>query len=234
MRDQLDKHLSMRRRNGVIETWHDRRIVPGARIDDATDESPNTADIILLLISKDLLASDYCYSVEMRRALERHACGDAKVMPIILGACDWMDGPFGRLQVLPNDARPIASWADIGAAYLDVVEGLKRALPSPAASTRPSAPLASATTMDVAVRAARSSNMRVRKQFTDADRHQFLVETFEYLYRFFEGSVSELHRRHSDIDGNVTRLTARQPRARGLPTRSMQMETPGRGMRVCR
>lgn len=125
MRDQLDKHLSMLKRNGVIETWHDRRIVPGERFDEAIDANLNAADIILLLISKDFLASDYCYSVEMNRAFERNASAQAKVIPVILRACDWKDGPFGKLQALPKDAKPVASWADVDAGYLDVVEGLR-------------------------------------------------------------------------------------------------------------
>ena len=210
MRDQLDKHLSMLKRNGVIETWHDRRIVPGERFDEAIDANLNAADIILLLISKDFLASDYCYSVEMNRALERNASAQAKVIPVILRACDWKDGPFGKLQALPKDAKPVASWADVDAGYLDVVEGLKRALPSTAISPRSGAVAAMSPVADNAARPIRSSNLRVRQEFSDADKHRFQQETFEYMSRFFDNSADELHKRNEGIEGSVIPLSARQ------------------------
>ena len=47
------------------------------------------ADIILLLVSSDFLNSDSCYDIEMKRALERHTQGDAKVITIILKPCLW-------------------------------------------------------------------------------------------------------------------------------------------------
>ena len=33
LRDQLEKHLTMLKRQGVIETFHDRRIVVGSEVD---------------------------------------------------------------------------------------------------------------------------------------------------------------------------------------------------------
>jgi hypothetical protein len=76
--DQLDKQLAMLNRQGVIETWHDRRIGAGQNIDQAIDDHINHDEIILLLVSPDFLASDYCYDIEMKRAMERH---HAQVMP---------------------------------------------------------------------------------------------------------------------------------------------------------
>jgi len=97
MRDQLEKHLSMLRRQGLIEPWHDRRIAPGDLLGDAIDANLLEADIVLLLVSPDFLASEYCYSREMLLAMERHQRGEAKVVPVILRACDWKGSPFGGL-----------------------------------------------------------------------------------------------------------------------------------------
>jgi formylglycine-generating enzyme required for sulfatase activity len=82
----------------------------------------------LLLISSDFLASDYCYSFELKRALERHASQEACVIPVILRSCDWKNTGFGKLQVLPTDGKAIKSWSDLDEAFTDVVRGLRRSI----------------------------------------------------------------------------------------------------------
>ena len=84
LRDELAKHLRLLERQGIITRWHDRRITGGTEWAGAIDEHLRTAQIILLLISADFLASDYCYDVEVRRAMDRHEAGEARVVPIIL------------------------------------------------------------------------------------------------------------------------------------------------------
>ena len=78
LRDQLETHLAMLKRQGVILTWHDRRLVAGDNIDSGIAKELDQADIILLLVSPDFLASDYCYGIEVARALERHAAGEVR------------------------------------------------------------------------------------------------------------------------------------------------------------
>lgn len=84
LRNQLDKHLSFMKRQGLVDMWYDRRIVAGSDIDDAIDENLEEASIILLLVSPDFLASDYCFTKEMARAIERHKEKTARVIPVIL------------------------------------------------------------------------------------------------------------------------------------------------------
>src|ERR1041385_2818241 len=81
-------HLSQLEREGLIEPWHDRRITPGAEWAGAIDDSLNGADIVILLVSADFLASDYCNDVEMTRAIERSKTENARVVPVILEPCD--------------------------------------------------------------------------------------------------------------------------------------------------
>src|SRR5437764_11873292 len=84
LRQQLETHLGLLRQQGIIATWHDRQIVAGADWAHEMDTHLSTARVILLLISPDFLASDYCYSIELRRAMERHDTGEARVIPILL------------------------------------------------------------------------------------------------------------------------------------------------------
>ncbi len=98
LRDELAKHLKLLERQGAIATWHDRKITAGQEWANAIDHHLETAQIILLLVSVNFLASDYCYDLEMKRALERHETGAAKVIPIILKPVDWEFAPFGSCK----------------------------------------------------------------------------------------------------------------------------------------
>jgi len=132
LRDELAKHLKLLQREGAISMWHDRRIVAGDEWKGAIDARLESAGIILLLISPDFIASDYCWDVEVKRAMARHAAGEARVIPIILRPCDWQSAPFGKLQGLPKDAKPVTSWEDRDKALLDVVLGIRRVAEEPA------------------------------------------------------------------------------------------------------
>ncbi|GAB4519780.1 MAG: hypothetical protein Tsb0020_38350 [Haliangiales bacterium] len=124
-RDRLELHLSLLQRQGVIAPWHDRRVAPGSDRRADIDEHLERADIILLLISADFLASDYCWGRETQRAMARHAAGEARVVPIILRACDWHSAPFGDLQALPKDTLPVSRWSDEDDAWADIATAIR-------------------------------------------------------------------------------------------------------------
>jgi LuxR family transcriptional regulator, glucitol operon activator len=128
LRDQLEKRLSGLKRYYHIVNWHDREILPGQDWERAIDEQLNSADIIFLLISPDFMASDYCYGIEMQHALQRHKEGNCLVIPILLRPTHWEGEPFGRLQLLPTDARPITRWPDRDEAFQDVAKEVSRAI----------------------------------------------------------------------------------------------------------
>ena len=212
-RDQLEKHLALLKREGLIESWHDRRITAGSPIDREIDQQLEQADVVLLLVSASFLASDYCYSIEMQRAMERHARKEATVIPVVVRPCDWKSAPFGNLMAVPRDGRPIVTWANYDEAYTDVarrvrevVEGMtaRRA----GAQRREGARAGQAVAPALSSSLPRSSNMRLRKTFTEADKDRFLHEAFEYMATFFEGSLQELQARHGDIESRFRRIDA--------------------------
>lgn len=127
LRDQLEKQLALLKRQGVIETWHDRRIGAGADFAREIDEHVNSDDILLLLVSPDFLDSDYCYDLEMQRALERHDAGEAVVIPVILRPCEWTHAPFGKLNATPPDGKPVTKFADRDDALLEVAKAIRAA-----------------------------------------------------------------------------------------------------------
>lgn len=128
LRSKLDTHLSQLRRDGLITTWHKRQIIAGTDWAKAFDEHFNMASVILLLISADFLASDYCYGVEMQRAMERHDANEARVIPILLRPCDRQSAPFGKLQSLPSDGRPVSNRLNSDEAFANIAQGIRVAL----------------------------------------------------------------------------------------------------------
>jgi len=127
LRNKLEVHLSTLQRQKVIKSWHDRKIGAGIEWAQAIDDNLNAADIILLLISADFLASDYCYGLEIERAIARHDAGEARVIPIILRPTDLHGTPFGKLQAFPRDAKPVTRWSNRDEAFVNIAQGIRQA-----------------------------------------------------------------------------------------------------------
>lgn len=128
LRDELAAHLKLLERQGVIRGWHDRRIGAGTDWKNAIDEHLQRAGVILLLVSADFIASDYCYDVEMKRALVRRDAGEVIVIPVILRPCDRAQTPFAQIQALPRDGKPVTSWSNRDEAWTDVAKGIRAAV----------------------------------------------------------------------------------------------------------
>jgi hypothetical protein len=122
--DEVRRQLIVRERLGEIVKWHDRMIPAGDRWRTQIDSRIERAHVILLFMSPHFLASRYCYEIEGEIALRRHREGTARVIPVVLRACDWTVTPFGELQALPRDAMPITQWPDMDQASLDVARGI--------------------------------------------------------------------------------------------------------------
>ncbi|SRR6266702_1460580 len=126
--NKLKKHLTPLLRENLISTWHDVDISPGVEWEKEINKHLNTAKIILLLVSPDFMVSEYCYSKEMLRAMERHDQGEARVVPISLRPTHWKGAPFGKLQALPTDAKPVTdpTWHNLDIALFNVAEGIRK------------------------------------------------------------------------------------------------------------
>ncbi|MFL6449261.1 MAG: tetratricopeptide repeat protein [Bryobacteraceae bacterium] len=125
LRAELVKHLTQLRNDGLIQEWHDRQLRGGTEWAGNIDDNLNSAHIIVLLVSPDFLASRYCYDLELKRALQRHERGEARLVPVILRPCDWTSAPFGKISALPRDGKPVVDWPSQDHGFLNVVEGLR-------------------------------------------------------------------------------------------------------------
>jgi internalin A len=126
LRNELETHLKLLQRQRLIETWYDRLIEAGDEWKEKIDDNLERAEIILLLVSADFIASDYCYEKEMRRALERHEKGEARVIPVIVRDVNWSRAPFAKLQALPKDSLAVTKWPDKDSAWRNVSEGIEK------------------------------------------------------------------------------------------------------------
>ena len=122
---RLRTALAVLKSQGLVQDWHDREITPGAEWASEIDQHLSAADLVLLLVTPEFLASEYAFGIEVTRALESHAEGTAVIVPVIVRACDWMNTYLGKLQAVPTDGKPIANWKNRDDAWLNVTNGIR-------------------------------------------------------------------------------------------------------------
>jgi hypothetical protein len=231
LRDRLELALTMLKREGAIQSFHDRRIEAGMDLDGKIFGELERADVILVLVSPDFLASNYCYDRELMRALERYREGSARLIPIVLRPCEWQRSPLAGIMALPTDGKPVTKFADLDDAFLDISMGIRAAIDGITATRLPAAfdgpeasraaPTARKSDPDVAVAgrsgpnggevlSPRSSNLRLKQTFTDADRDKFKLDAFEFIKLFFENSLTELTRRNDGVQSTFRPVDANQ------------------------
>lgn len=128
LKDDLEKHLSGLRRGNIIDDWNDRKIMPGVEWDKEIKKKLNESQIVLFLVSKDFLFSDYINDVEVNNTLERYKRNEVIIVPIIIKPCDFSSLPIGKFQALPKDAKPINTWSNTDEAWLDAINGVKQVI----------------------------------------------------------------------------------------------------------
>ncbi len=122
--DEIRTHFTPLERSKRVTIWYDGKIEPGSVWEVEIKRRLHSANIILLLVSADSIASDYFYEKEMKDSLERHKKGTARVVPFILRPCAWNETPLGDLQAIPKNAKAVVSWANRDEAYFDAVDRL--------------------------------------------------------------------------------------------------------------
>jgi hypothetical protein len=138
--ERLRTYLAPLKQNSKISEWYDRRIEPGINWNTEINAQLDSANLILFLVSADFLASDYCFGVEVGKALERLKRSEVKVVPVLLKPCLWEESLFSELQFIPRDAKPVASWASVDEALKEIAAEIRML----ASGSPPQKPLVSA------------------------------------------------------------------------------------------
>jgi hypothetical protein len=232
LREKLQIHFATIEREGKVRLWHDRMIPPGNEWRTAIDDHLESADIILLLISPDFLASKYCAEIEGARAIARHDAKEARVVPILLRPSDWHTTPFARLQALPEDGKPVTTWGDRDSAFLNVAKGLRTLLavmaesnPVPGGSRSAKKSPSSVSTHRLTVRILRDqgllkelaeifdSGASARSVLDELDFPRGHMPTFQVPAEFWEAACRELERGlvESGLENLLRAVAARYP-----------------------
>ena len=127
-KDELKNHLVPLVLKEKIEIWDDVEIDAGSEWDEEIKGNLSEADIVLILISSNSIASTYIQNVEIKSAMDSHENGEKRVIPIILKPCKWEILQLGKLQALPKGAKPVSLWNSEDEAYLNIVEGIERVI----------------------------------------------------------------------------------------------------------
>jgi hypothetical protein len=185
--ERLHKHLAQLQRDGSISEWYDREIHAGGNIHEEIDAALEQADTFLACASPDYIASNYCYERELERALERVSAGELTIIPVIFEPCEWLETPLANFKALPRDGKPVVEFTNQNLALLEVATELRRLanVPQKAAGGSPRSP---SPTEQRPV----ESRYRVKKEFDELDKRDFIERCFSEIYRFFEASVHEL------------------------------------------
>jgi hypothetical protein len=126
-REKLETHLTIMKRQHLITSWYDQDITAGKENAEEINDHLNAADIILLLISAEFLASEALYENEVERALERREKEGTTVIPILLRSVEgWQEMDFGKLQPLPKDRRPVDQWKNEDEAFTHIAGEIRR------------------------------------------------------------------------------------------------------------
>ena len=124
--NRLRKYLALLERNEEVTMWYDGLIDAGTQWNEEIKKHLHSADLIMLLVSANSLASDYFWNEEMQDALARHKRKEAIVVPVILRHCGWASTDLQKLQALPKDGKPVTAWSDDSAAYYSIFQGIEK------------------------------------------------------------------------------------------------------------
>ncbi|MEM9823467.1 MAG: FISUMP domain-containing protein [Bacteroidota bacterium] len=127
--DDLVTQLRSVERIGLIDAWHDGEIEVGSNREEAILQAMQEAEIVLLLISADFLASEFAYEKEIKVAKMLHKEGKAVMIPIIIRDCAWQyvfPDESEQKMVLPRNQVPINNrqWDTPDQAFKEVVDAV--------------------------------------------------------------------------------------------------------------
>ncbi|XXY47111.1 SUMF1/EgtB/PvdO family nonheme iron enzyme [Sorangium sp. So ce269] len=199
--ETLEAHLAALKRQGLVSTWHRGRIGAGATRDESIAAELSAAEVVLLLVSEAFLASDSCYERELGAALERHRRGAARVVPVVVRACDWEGTALAQLEALPRDGGAVTSWANPDEAWRDVVRDIRAAVEEAAASARPEAPLARpapASALAATLREAEEAIRAIDRQIAAAQKRRVRLRAAGASTAEVDQEIVDLRRRRRE------------------------------------
>ncbi|MBV7255543.1 toll/interleukin-1 receptor domain-containing protein [Pacificimonas sp. WHA3] len=202
--EKLHKHLAQLVREGTISEWQDKEISAGDKFDDEISDNLEKADIFLACASPDWIASEYVYEKELKVALNLESEGNIIIIPVIFRPCDWQSTSLRKFKAIPKDGKPVTEFINEDVAFLDIVAEIRKLVNS---NTTP-IETKSAVSSDQTSSSGQPSRYRVRREFDEIHKRDFVENAYLEIYRFFESSAAEIATvddievRLSPVEGN--------------------------------
>ena len=129
-KDKLVPHLKALQ--GPLEsvtTWSDLEILPGDSFSFNVELAIASAKVVILLVSENLLASDYMMNSELERFLRSDKNAGFRLIPLILSPCPWLDIPWlAELQTANKDGIPLSQFPNQDLELNEIAMRVQRAL----------------------------------------------------------------------------------------------------------
>lgn len=188
---ELQISLIQLRREGIISSWSDHQIKAGARIDAKISQALEESDIFIAFLSRDYIASPYCYETEFETARN----SGKFIVPVIYRPCDWLKTGFSEFKAVPRDGKPVTEWLNQDSAWLDITQRFRDLLKSLRTDKRenlPSFPVPVPSDFQAPSRVTFSQKPRIAlpRNFTSLDKKEFAKEGFLAVYNLFKENIS--------------------------------------------
>jgi TIR domain len=122
---ELDKQLAVMKRNKVITTCG-LDILAGDVTKEETEKALQAADIVLLLVSPGLMASDRLYEEQVEPALVQRQAGKRVIPILVRDTAEWEHSEFGGLEPLPKERKPVQAWKHPDEAFKLIAQGIRK------------------------------------------------------------------------------------------------------------
>jgi len=123
-KDKLLKHLSSMIRRNQIDIWDDEQIAGGQNWKEEIESKLRTAQVAILLVSADFLASDFINDFEIPILLERGKKGEVSIVPMLIRPVYFQGSELSDFKGLPKSGKPISNWQNEDEAWISVVGDL--------------------------------------------------------------------------------------------------------------
>ena len=190
--DLFHRHLAQLKRDGLIQTWTDQKILAGGMLNEEISHSLGSAQIFIALLSPDYINSNYCYEKEFETAMTMQAQKTLTIVPVILEPCDWKNTPFAQYKALPKDGKPVSDWSNENNAMLDVIQKIRKLVSG--YTVQP--------TSNSTIPSSLPTNYKVEKDFDSLQKMDFLDEGFGEMKELLNNNIKEINQ----IENIVTRV----------------------------
>lgn len=185
MLENLHKHLTQLQRDRILQTWEDREIMAGGRVENQIFKALEESQLFLALLSPDYIASRYCFEKEFEKALALQERDKLIIIPIIVEPCDWLNTPFNKFKALPKDGKAVSTWENKNTAFLDVIQNIRKLLTS-SQEAKPREVQSQPENTPF------SRNYRVKKDFDSIEKLEFTEKTFHEVKEFLKRYIEEV------------------------------------------